>query len=390
MMSLPFIQLKPGKEKSLQRQHPWIFSGAIQEVPPGIQEGDFVWLGTHKSGPMATAYYSKGSIALRVVAFEPISDIEGLLESKLAHALAFRMRHNLPDPGQTNCFRLFFAEGDGVPGLVIDRYHEVAVLQCHSQGLYSYRQFIADWLMQIEGVKAVYNKSAAVLRLPPETDGILAGEAVTSTEVLENGLQFRVNWETGQKTGFFLDQRENRDFVRSISAGKRVLNMFCYTGGFSVYALAGGAEFVASVDSSASAVALADENVRINGFEARHQPLVQDAFAYLGQMPHDFDVVILDPPAFAKNQRAAHNAMMAYKRLNATAMKKMKSGSILLTFSCSQHMAAAQFEDAVRAAAIEARVSMRVIGRLTQPVDHPMNICHPEGNYLKGLVLQMA
>jgi 23S rRNA (cytosine1962-C5)-methyltransferase len=389
MKTLPFILLKAGKEKSLQRRHPWIFSGAIQKVPDGLQEGDFVWVGVQKDKPLVTAYYGQGSIALRIVAFEPVVDIKALFHSRIQKARAWRQANGLPAADQTNAYRLFFAEGDGIPGLVVDVYGPVAVLQCHHIAIYKQRQLIASLLMDIPEITSVYNKSSGVLRMPPETDGMIAGVIEEAGTIFENGLKFNVNWATGQKTGFFLDQRVNRQYVRSISKEKKVLNMFCYTGGFSVYALAGGAKEVVSVDSSEPAVTLANQNVLLNGFSENHQGLAMDAFEYLTQMPEDFDVIILDPPAFAKNQRAAHNAMMAYKRLNAMAMKRMQPGSILLTFSCSQHMGAPQFEDAVRAAAIEAKVNMRLINRLTQPLDHPMNICHPEGNYLKGLVLQM-
>lgn len=386
---MPTVILKKGKEKSLQRRHPWIFSGAIQTIPKDLAEGEIAYVADAEGNILATAYYSTGSIALRVLEFDRIKNPTTWLQQKIRAAYQRRTSANLTNNPQTNCYRLFFAEGDGLPGLIIDIYNTTAVLQCHSIGIYNLRAPIVEVLKELPGIQAVYNKSAESLKNKEIENGYLFGgpqEAV----VLENGLQFEVDWVAGQKTGFFLDQRENRLRLQHLANGAKVLNLFCYTGGFSVYALAGGAKEVVSVDISAAAVAQAAANAARNGFEAHHTAVVADCFEYLKNMADDFDMVILDPPAFAKNLRATHNALVAYKRLNAMAMKKMKPGSKLLTFSCSQHITAPLFADAVRAAAIEVGKGVQVIGHFTQPEDHPNNIFHPEGQYLKGLLLQLV
>ncbi len=394
---IPQIRLRRGKEESLLRRHPWIFSGAIESIRSEgneLPEGSLVDVYTHAGDFIARGHYQIGSIAVRVLTFEQEEIDAAWWQRRVAVAHDVRRTLHLTDSEQTTCYRLIHGEGDSLPGLVVDIYGATAVVQCHSVGMYRARHEIARALVAHFGdaITAVYDKSAQTVPFKAglnAVDGYLIGSAEEATEVVrENDLQFRVNWEEGQKTGFFLDQRENRELVRRYAAGRTVLNTFCYTGGFSVYAFAGGAREVCSVDASERAVRLADENVRLNfGSEANHTALAADAVEYLRDIGDRYDLIILDPPAFAKHHKVLGNAMQGYKRLNARAMAQIKPGGILFTFSCSQAVSKELFRTTVFSAAAIAGRKVRILHQLTQPADHPINIYHPEGEYLKGLVL---
>ena len=388
------IVLKKGKEFPLKRFHPWVFSGALKTQTKSIEEGDKVRILDSKGNFLGIAHFQDGSIALRVISWEDrVIDVD-FWKEKFQKALAVRNTFFIPKEGQTNCYRLVHAEGDGLPGLIIDIYNKTAVIQAHSIGMHKDIRSIADALKQVFGdqLACIYSKSQATL---PERYGVgvsdehLLGDP-SSDVVLENGYKFKVNWQTGQKTGFFLDQRVNRALVGSYSAGKTVLNTFAYSGGFSIYALGGGASKVVSVDISKTAVDLIDENVAI-GFEndARHQALKADVMQYLKDEKELFDIVIVDPPAFAKNVRKRHNAVMGYKRLNMMAIDRVKKGGLLFTYSCSQVVDDKLFYDTIVSASIEAGRPARVLHKLSQGPDHPVSIYHKEGHYLKGLVLRM-
>lgn len=394
----PQVYLRKGKEESLLRRHPWIFSGAIDyikaEEESEISEGALVEVYTHAGEFIARGHYQVGSIAVRVIAFEPDAIDQAWWNRKIAVAYDVRRTLGLTTGTETTCYRLIHGEGDGLPGLVVDIYGTVAVVQCHSVGMYHARMQIAAALRETFGgrLTAVYDKSSQTVPYNARlgaVDGYLWGTSDhESLVVMENGEKFRVNWEKGQKTGFFLDQRENRFLVKRYAKGRTVLNTFCYTGGFSVYALSGGAKEVVSVDSSERAVVLADENVRLNfGGEAPHTALAADAVEYLKDIGDKYDLIILDPPAFAKHHKVLGNAMQGYKRLNARALSQIKSGGILFTFSCSQAVSKELFRTTVFSAAAIAGRKVRILHQLTQPADHPINIYHPEGEYLKGLVL---
>lgn len=395
---IPRIYLRKGKEESLQRRHPWIFSGAIDyieaEEETEIAEGALVEVYTRAGEFIAQGHYQIGSIAVRVLSFsrEPIDS--AWWESRIAVAYDVRRTLSLTDNPETTCYRLVHGEGDSLPGLVVDIYGTTAVIQCHSVGMYRARMEIAAAIRSVYGkrITAIYDKSSQTLPFKAETgavDGYLWGNAGHESQaVTENGARFLVNWEKGQKTGFFLDQRENRELVRRYARGRTVLNTFCYTGGFSVYALAGGAREVCSVDSSERAVALATENMRLNfGDEAPHTEVAADAVEYLRDIGDRYDLIILDPPAFAKHHKVLGNAMQGYKRLNARALAQIRPGGILFTFSCSQAVTKELFRTTVFSAAAIAGRKVRILHQLTQPADHPVNIYHPEGEYLKGLVL---
>lgn len=391
-MNYPIIQLSRGKEESLRRFHPWVFSGAIHSMDQNIEEGDTVSVVAADGSPLGVGHYQIGSIAVRMLSDKDIKvDVEFYC-SRLQQAARLRQSLGLIRP-DNNAFRLVHGEGDFLPGLIIDVYGSTAVLQAHSPGMHYARQIIAQALVDLPdmGIKNVYYKSETTLpykaALDPQNDYIIGG--IDTDVAIENSLKFHVDWLKGQKTGFFVDQRDNRSLLGSFATGRRVLNMFCYTGGFSVYALKGGAELVHSVDSSAKAVALVNANVELNfGADAPHKAFAVDAFKYLADMEDGaYDLVILDPPAFAKHRGAIRNALRGYQRLNAKAMEKMPSGSILFTFSCSQAISKEQFRLAVFSAAAQTGRRVRIIHQLTQPADHPVNIYHPEGEYLKGLVL---
>jgi len=387
-MSYKTIQLKRGKEESLRRFHPWVFSGAILRADKGIEEGEVVRVITEKGDFIAVGHFQQGSIAVRVLSFRDIVIDDAFWNARLSSALEMRRSIGLADAKNQNAYRLVHGEGDNLPGLIVDVYNKTAVMQAHSIGMHIQRHDIARQLMDVMGgrIENVYYKSETTLPFMEPENGFLYGGSDENI-AMENGLRFYVDWLRGQKTGFFVDQRENRALLEQYSHNKRVLNMFCYTGGFSFYAMRGGAKLVHSVDSSAKAIELTNRNVELNfPGDKRHQAFCEDAFKYLDDMG-EYDLVILDPPAFAKHRAALHNALKGYTRLNQKAMEKMPSGSILFTFSCSQVVTKEHFRNAVFTAAALARRKVRILHQLHQPADHPVNIYHPEGEYLKGLVL---
>ena len=391
------IILKKGREESLKRFHPWVFSGAIAQIVGEPAEGDVVEVYGQDGKFLAAGHYQIGSIAVRVLSFESGVINDDYWKSMLSRALAVRVATGLADSETTNCYRLVHGEGDNLPGLVIDWYDGVCVMQAHSAGMVRAKKQIAQALVEIYGdkLKAVYDKSSGTAPFKAGldlVDGYLyKKEGFNDNEqvVVENGHKFIVNWTEGQKTGFFLDQRENRALVERYAKGRNVLNLFCYTGGFSIYALGAGAVHVDSVDSSAKAMALVDKNVEIGGFDkSRHTSLCVDALDYLRDVPEDkYDLMIVDPPAFAKHRGALNNALRAYQRLNAAAISKVAPGGLVFTFSCSQVVTKEAFALAVFSAAAQTGRKVRILDRLNQPSDHAVNIYHPEGEYLKGLLL---
>ena len=395
-LKLSTIHLRRGKEESLERCHPWIFSGAIEHISEGstpLREGDVVDVVTKQGDFIARGHYQIGSIAVRVLSFEREEIDQAWWNNRIARARELREALGMLHNECTTCYRLVHGEGDMLPGLVIDIYEHTAVVQCHSVGMYHSRGEITEAIVAVFGDKitAVYDKSAQTVPFKANlnaVDGYLYGSAERDNVVLENGHKFLVNWEEGQKTGFFIDQRFNRELVKRYAAGRTVLNTFCYTGGFSVYALAGGAKQVCSIDASERAIRLVDENIKLNfGDDAPHSSLACDAVEYLKNIGDKYDMIILDPPAFAKHHKVLGNAMQGYKRLNARALSQIKSGGILFTFSCSQAVSKENFRTAVFTAAAMAKRNVRILHQLTQPADHPVSIYHPEGEYLKGLVL---
>lgn len=386
------VYLRKGKEESLLRFHPWVFSGAIASLDEGIEEGEIVKVITSKGNCIAIGHYQIGSIAVRVLTFKDVNIDDDFWCSRLKSAIDMRVKLGIADNPQNNTYRLVHGEGDNLPGLVIDVYGRTAVMQAHSVGMHVFRKEIARALVAVMGerIANVYYKSETTLPFKAELgqeNGFLYGGSEDNTAI-ENGLKFHVDWLKGQKTGFFVDQRENRSLLETYSKGKRVLNMFCYTGGFSFYAMRGGAKLVHSVDSSAKAIELTKRNVELNfPNDSRHEAFCEDAFKYLDKAGGDYDLVILDPPAFAKHRAALRNALKGYTRLNVKAFEKMKSGGILFTFSCSQVVTKDNFRNAVFTAAAMAGRKVRILHQLHQPADHPINIYHPEGEYLKGLVL---
>ena len=390
----PKIILKPGKEESLRRFHPWVFSGAIAKVEGGtLEEGDKAQVYSAQGDFLGVGHAQVGSISLRVLAFEPVAIDAGFYRRRIRQALELRHKLNLIRP-DNDTFRLIHGEGDSLSGLVVDIYGNTAVMQAHSPGMHLDRELIADALKkECAGlVEKVYDKSENTLPFKAELeaqDGYLVGKRGEERPVaVENGLKFYPDWEEGQKTGFFIDQRDNRALVERYAAQKRVLNMFCYTGGFSLYALRAGAREVVSVDSSEKAVELTRQNVALNfGKRAKHQAVACDAFDYLREHGKDFDLMILDPPAFAKHRNVLHQALQGYRKLNAIAFKNIAPGGILFTFSCSQAVSRQDFRLAVFSAAAQSGRNVRILHQLSQPADHPVNLYHPEGEYLKGLVL---
>lgn len=385
------IQLKRGKEESLKRFHPWVFSGAIFRADDGIEEGELVRVVTEKGDFIAVGHYQQGSIAVRVLTFSDVAIDDEFWRSRLSSALQMRLAIGIADNADNNTYRLVHGEGDLLPGLIIDVYGETAVMQAHSIGMHLCRKEVANALIEVmqQRVKHIYYKSETTLPFMTADDmnGFLYGGSEDNIAT-ENGLKFRVDWLRGQKTGFFVDQRENRSLLEHYSKGKRVLNMFCYTGGFSFYAMRGGAELVHSVDSSAKAIELTKANVELNfPDDPRHDAYCEDAFKYLERAGSDYNLIILDPPAFAKHRGALHNALKGYTRLNQKAFEKIEKGGILFTFSCSQVVTKDHFRNAVFTAAALAKRKVRILHQLHQPADHPINIYHPEGEYLKGLVL---
>ena len=386
------IYLKKGKEESLRRFHPWIFSGAIQSTEGEIEEGEVVRVITSGGDFIAVGHYQIGSIAVRVLSFSDVPIDNEFWKSRLRSAFEMRKSIGFVDNLQNNTYRLVHGEGDNIPGLIIDVYGDTAVMQAHSVGIHQDRMAIAKSLVDVVGerVKNVYYKSETTLPYKAELgqeDGFIVGGSDDNV-AMENGLKFHVDWLKGQKTGFFVDQRENRSLLEKFAQGRKVLNMFCYTGGFSFYAMRGGAELVHSVDSSAKAIELTTRNVEMNfPGDKRHEAYCEDAFKYLDRMGDRYDLIILDPPAFAKHRGALHNALKGYTRLNLKAFEKIQKGGILFTFSCSQVVTKDNFRNAVFTAAAMAGRKVRILHQLHQPADHPINIFHPEGEYLKGLVL---
>lgn len=386
------IYLKKGKEESLLRFHPWVFSGAISHSDNCIEEGDIVRVITSDGRFIAVGHYQIGSIAVRVLSFRDVTIDSDFWQSRLQSAIDMRVKLGIADSPTNNTYRLVHGEGDNLPGLVIDVYSKTAVMQAHSVGMHVCRVDVAEALVNVMGnrIENVYYKSETTLPFKAELgqeNGFLYGGSEENTAV-ENGLKFYVDWLKGQKTGFFVDQRENRSLLETYSKDKRVLNMFCYTGGFSFYAMRGGAKQVHSVDSSAKAIELTRKNVELNfPDDKRHEAFCEDAFKYLDKAGGDYDLIILDPPAFAKHRAALRNALKGYTRLNVKAFEKMKPGGILFTFSCSQVVTKDNFRNAVFTAAAMAGRKVRILHQLHQPADHPINIYHPEGEYLKGLVL---
>jgi 23S rRNA (cytosine1962-C5)-methyltransferase len=387
------IILKKGKEQSVRRYHPWIFSGAIAEVKDAPGEGDIVEVYASDGTYLATGHWSPGSIAVRILSFEKFEPGEAFFREKLNQALCYRRETGVAGSDDTNVWRLVHGEGDGLPGLIIDIYGHVAVIQAHTAGFWQVRKMIAGLVPEITGglVTSVFDKSEGTLPFmakPDHVNGYIAGEdAGSGTVVKENGFRFRVDWDKGQKTGFFIDQRDNRNLLRQYSHGRKVLNMFGYSGGFSVYAMTNATE-VHTVDSSSSATSLADENVSLNfDDDPRHKSFTEDAFSFMARMKDDYSLIILDPPAFAKHQNALDRALQGYRRLNAVALSKIKPGGILFTFSCSQVVSRDDFRRSVFVAAANTGRKVRIMHQTGQPADHPVNIYHPESEYLKGLVL---
>ena len=388
------IVLKRGKADSLRRFHPWVFSGAIQSLPNNLKEGEIVRVEDASSQFLAVGHYQIGSIAIRILSFEDVVVDDAFWDERLSEALMLRRALNLLR-ADNNIFRLVHGEGDRLPGLIVDIYGETAVMQAHSVGMHYARHQIAQSLQRILGksVTQVYYKSETTLPYKAnleELDGPLLGNVSNNNVAVENDLRFHIDWLRGQKTGFFIDQRENRLLLQHYSNKRYVLNMFCYTGGFSVYALRGGAQEVVSVDSSAKAIDLTNANVALNYPNCdHHKAYAEDAFKFLDKSDDIYDLIVLDPPAFAKHKEAVRNALKGYTRLNLQAMRKIKRGGILFTFSCSQAISKDQFRLAVFTAAAQSGRYVRILHQLHQPADHPVNIYHPEGEYLKGLVLEI-
>lgn len=391
-MSYCKVFLKPKKEESLLRLHPWVFSGAIQSIEGKPEEGDLVEVYGANQRFLAIGHYQIGSIAVRVLSFKQRTIDHSFWIERIRIAYQLRCNLGLANSQNNNTFRLVHGEGDNLPGLVIDMYAHTAVMQAHSVGMHKCRFEIAEALKEVVGnnLQNIYYKSETTLPYKADLDsenGYIYGHDVEDI-ALENGLKFYVDWQKGQKTGFFVDQRENRSLLEHYSKDRSVLNMFCYTGGFSFYAMRGGAKVVHSVDSSAKAISLTNKNVELNfPGDNRHQAFAEDAFKYLERMGNNYDLIILDPPAFAKHKNVLRNALQGYRKLNAIAFEKIKPGGIIFTFSCSQVVSKENFRLAVFSAAAQSKRNVRILHQLTQPADHPVNIYHPEGEYLKGLVL---
>ena len=384
----PLLILKKGKEKSIGRKHPWIFSGAFAKIPKDLDEGDKVYVATATNHILATAYYGSASITARVLAFKQVTIDLDFYISKIAAAFILRQKLGLIQNPNTNTFRLIHGEGDGLPGLIVDIYNKVAIIQSHSKGIENDKKLISQAIQATMGkeIEKIHFRSAEKETMDRSNDAI--------AEVKEYGNTFLVDYVLGQKTGFFIDQRENRNLLARYANGNKILNAFSYSGGFSIYALNAGAREVHSLDSSQSAMDLVMENLKANDLnDTNHTCIVQDALAYINSADAEkeaYDIIVLDPPAFAKHKSARHKAIQAYKRLNARAMKIMKKDSVLFTFSCSQVVTPELFYSTIRAAAIESKRTVQIIHYLHQPADHPVSIYHPEGEYLKGLALRVG
>jgi 23S rRNA (cytosine1962-C5)-methyltransferase len=392
---LPKVILSSGKDQSPRRFHPWIFSGAIKKIKGEVAEGMIVEVVSNHDEPLGIGHYSEGSIAVRIFSFEPIVINQDFWDKRIRKAYEFRKEVGLINNPETNTYRLIHAEGDGLPGLIIDVYDDTAVIQTHSTGMHLMKTELVNALKNVFGsqLKAIYDKSADTM---PDIKGVEISNQLlwgnpTSKFVLEHGLKFKIDWEQGQKTGFFIDQRENRKLLQKYCSGKKVLNTFCYSGGFSVYALAAGAQLVHSVDSSKKAIVLTDENIALNfGATEKHQSYAIDTFNFLEHAEEKYDVIILDPPAFAKHHNVKHNAVQGYKRLNAEAMRRINPGGVIFTFSCSQAVDKYLFHNTVMSAAIQAGREVRILEYMSQPCDHAPSIFHPEGEYLKGMVIKVC
>ncbi len=390
-MTYPILHIRKGKEQSLMRRHPWVFSGAIESSTESLKDGDVVCLMTRKDQFLGIGHYQHATISVRILSFEYEVIDQAFFDKKIKKAVDSRLNIGLLSK-QNNIFRICHGEGDELPGLVIDFYNGVAVIQCHSIGMYFSVELIATALKNAFGKKlsAVYSKSTDTL--PKRTDisdAYLFGSCETPHVALENGVKYNIDWITGQKTGFFIDQRVNRRILGEYSKGKKVLNTFCYSGGFSLQALNHGATLVHSLDSSKKAIALTDDNIILNNYSEKHMSICADAMDYMKDLEEDYDIIVLDPPAFAKHREKRHQAVQGYKRLNAHAIRQIKSGGIIFTFSCSQVIDKALFTNTIIAAAIESGRNVRILEQIHQPADHPIHAFHPEGEYLKGLIIQV-
>ena len=394
-MSFRKVYLKPKKEESVKRFHPWIFSGAIHHIDGVPEEGEIVEVYDSRNNFLAVGHCQIGSIAIRILSFKNETIDLSFWENKFQKAYALRRQLNLAENPENTIFRLIHGEGDNLPGLIVDIYGNTAVMQAHSPGMHFARKELAVALKNAldKKIDNVYYKSETTLPYKADLGAVneyLIQNNQTDSIALENNIRFFVDWEKGQKTGFFIDQRENRMLLERYAKDKKVLNMFCYTGGFSVYALKGGAKEVHSVDSSAKAMTLTDKNVALNFPECKHHfSYTEDAFKYLNTLDSTFDLIVLDPPAFAKHRNVLKNALQGYKKLNSIAFEKIKPGGIIFTFSCSQAVSKENFRAAIFGAALQAKRKVKILHQLTQPGDHPTNIYHPEGEYLKGLILEV-
>ena len=385
------VQIVKNKTNSILRQHPWIFSGAIRTETEDFVDGEVVEVSDHTGNYLATGHFQHATIAVRILSFDPVEINTDFYTSRIQNAYDLRLKLGIYNENST-IFRLIHGEGDFLPGLIIDFYQGVAVIQCHSIGMLKDVNMIAEALQKVFGkdLLAIYHKSSDTLgEKAGSTDGYLFGEVSLPHVALENGIKYNIDWISGQKTGFFIDQRENRNLLAKYSQDKKILNTFCYSGGFSLSSIAGGALTAHSLDSSKKAIGLTEGNVELNEMGDKHKSIVADAMDYMKDLPEDYDIIILDPPAFAKHREKRHKAIQGYKRLNAHAIRQIKPGGIIFTFSCSQVVDKFLFNNTVIAAAVEAGRKIRILEQLHQPADHPINAFHPEGEYLKGLVLQV-
>lgn len=385
------VQIRKGKEQSILRNHPWVFSGAIFTDVSDLQDGEVVEVHDFKGRFLAIGHFQHATISVRILSFKETNIDAAFFNEKIGNAVNLRLKLGFLNENN-NIFRICHGEGDSLPGLVIDFYNGVAVIQCHSIGMYNAIELIANALKNAlgENLTAVYSKSSDTLpeRIAPE-DKYIIGSSETPHPAIENGVHYQIDWVKGQKTGFFIDQRENRALLGKYAFGKKVLNTFCYSGGFSLQALNKGADLVHSLDSSKKAIELTEANVAINSFKGEHASIVADAMEYMKELKEDYDIIVLDPPAFAKHREKRHQAIQGYKRLNAHAIRQIKPGGLIFTFSCSQVVDKFLFTNTVIAAAIESGRNVRILEQLHQPADHPINAFHPEGEYLKGLVIQV-
>jgi 23S rRNA (cytosine1962-C5)-methyltransferase len=390
-MTYPILHIRKGKEQSLMRRHPWVFSGAIESSTESLKDGDLVCLMTRKDQFLGIGHFQHATISVRILSFDYEEIDQAFFDRKIKKAVDSRINIGLLSK-QNNIFRVCHGEGDELPGLVIDFYNGVAVIQCHSIGMYFSVDMIAKALKNAFGKKltAVYSKSTDTLPKRTDiTDTYLVGSCETPHVALENGVKYNIDWISGQKTGFFIDQRVNRRILGEYSKGKKVLNTFCYSGGFSLQALNYGASLVHSLDSSKKAIALTDENIVLNNYSEKHLSICADAMDYMKDLQEDYDIIVLDPPAFAKHREKRHQAIQGYKRLNAHAIRQIKPGGIIFTFSCSQVIDKSLFTNTIIAAAIESGRNVRILEQVHQPADHPIHAFHPEGEYLKGLIIQV-